>query len=66
MSRDDQQIRATAIQMALAVLPHLQITESKDLITIANQIADFINPPRPAIVTPVMTAIKKEDIEGNR
>lgn len=64
MSRDDQQIRATAIQMALALVPHLQITESKDLIAIAEQISDFINPPRSAIVSPVLTAISKQEVEG--
>ena len=64
MSRDDQQIRATAIQMALALVPHITIAQSQDLITIAQQITDFINPPRPAIVTPVVQSIRAELVEG--
>lgn len=64
MSREDQQIRATAIQLALSIIPHVKVDSSDDIIAIADQIANFISPPRGAIVTPVMKAIKKEELEG--
>ncbi len=64
MNRDEQQIRATAIQLALSVIPHVKIESSDDIIAIAEQIATFINPPRSALVTPVMKALKAEEIDS--